>query len=75
MPWSRAFEDPIPLPSGKPLMTLRQAGEYISKLPAKTQKQPHWQLATEMLLHAADGKIPLLMASIAMLKTRNHSIG
>jgi hypothetical protein len=31
--WSRAFEDPIPLPKGKTLVTLRDAALYITKLP------------------------------------------
>ena len=30
--WKRAFDDPIPVPRGKPLLTLRDAA-YIVKLP------------------------------------------
>jgi hypothetical protein len=31
--WKRRFEDPIPLPRGRQLVTLRDAGNYIIKLP------------------------------------------
>jgi hypothetical protein len=33
MSWSRAFDDPIPLPGGGELRTLRDAGEYVTALP------------------------------------------
>jgi hypothetical protein len=35
--WSRRFDDPIPLPKGKPLVTLRDAATYITKLPEAEQ--------------------------------------
>jgi len=28
--WERPFEDPIPLPDGRTLSTLRDAGDYIT---------------------------------------------
>jgi hypothetical protein len=31
--WKRAFDDPIPLPNGRQLITLRDAADYIMKLP------------------------------------------
>jgi hypothetical protein len=31
--WSRALEDPITLPDGRTLSTLREAGDYITSLP------------------------------------------
>ena len=31
--WKRSFEDPIPLPRGRQLVTLEDAGKYITKLP------------------------------------------
>ena len=31
--WRRRFEDPIPLPRGRRLVTLEDAGNYITKLP------------------------------------------
>jgi hypothetical protein len=35
--WSRKFEDPIELPNGKQLVTLRDAALYITKLPKPEQ--------------------------------------
>jgi hypothetical protein len=29
MPWSRRFDDPIQLPKGKPLITLKDAAAFI----------------------------------------------
>ena len=33
MPWSTAFEDPIVLPDGRQLLTLKDAADYVTKLP------------------------------------------
>jgi hypothetical protein len=30
--WQRRFDDPIPLPGGRELVTLEDAGTYITKL-------------------------------------------
>jgi len=30
--WQRKFEDPIPLPGGRKLITLRDAADYITSL-------------------------------------------
>ena len=66
MSWTLKFEDPIALPDGRELITLRDAGEYITALPARRQKAPHWAKATEMLLMAAEGRGPRMLAEIAM---------
>jgi hypothetical protein len=64
--WSRAFDDPIILPDGRELTTLRDAGEYITALPKATQRKPEWELATELLLSAAESGGILMMAEVAM---------
>ena len=68
MSWSRAFHVPIPLPDGRMLRTLRDAGEYIQELPRATHQRPEWKIAAEMLLEAVEGKGPLMFAKIAMRK-------
>src|SRR6516162_7578612 len=68
MSWSRAFHILIPLPDGRVLRTLRDAGEYIQELPRAKQKQPEWQIAAEMVLAAVEGSGPLMFAEIAMRK-------
>lgn len=52
--WQRRFDDPIPLPDGRELKTLRDAGHYITALPEATQRKPEWELATGLLLSAAE---------------------
>jgi len=37
MAWSRPFEDPIILPDGRTLRTLRDAASYVMALPGKTR--------------------------------------
>jgi hypothetical protein len=50
MPWSARFDEPIPLPKGKLLVTLRDAALYITKLPKAEHDTPEWQAAMEALL-------------------------
>lgn len=70
--WARRFFEPIDVPGGRPLATLRDAGEYIASLPAKTAKLDHWQTATaEMLTSAEQGGI-IMLAEIAMRRAINH---
>jgi hypothetical protein len=42
--WSREFEDPIPLPRSRQLVTLEDAATYIMKLPKAERELPEWQL-------------------------------
>ena len=71
MSWSRAFHVPIPLPDGRVLRTLRDAGEYIQELPKSKHERPEWQVAAEMLIAAVEGSGPLMFAEIAMRKAVN----
>ena len=67
MSWSDEFEDPIP-----GMVTLRDAADYIQKLPKATQQMIHWQAAVEALIMAAEGRGPLLHARVGMLRAMNH---
>src|SRR6266852_8292802 len=58
MPWSRRFENPIPLPDGRTLRTLRDAASYLMALPGKTRQSDEWQAAIEALLMAAESTHP-----------------
>jgi hypothetical protein len=40
--WKRPFDDPIPLPHGRQLVTLKDVGTYITKLPKAEQKLEEW---------------------------------
>jgi hypothetical protein len=73
MPWSTPFDEPIALRGERKLVTLQQAADYIIKLPDARQKQPHWQLAVENLINAAEtGGGWLMFAQIAMLRALNR---
>jgi hypothetical protein len=61
-----SFDDPIPLPGGGQLVTLKDAAEYILALPAKTSAQEHWHLAMQMLIDAADHGGIVMLARIAV---------
>jgi len=53
--WNNKFDWPIPLSdgSGRQLVTLRDADNYIASLPERDQNEPQWQLAKADLLRAA----------------------
>ena len=72
--WPRAFDDPIDLPRGRQLLTLKDAADYIMKLPKADQKAKEWQTATEVLIMAAEGRGPLMHASIGMHQALNRNV-
>jgi hypothetical protein len=59
--WQREFEDSIPLPDGRKLVTLRDAADYITSLPKKESDLPEWQTAIEVLMLVSRGG-PTMMA-------------
>lgn len=72
MPWSTPFDEPIALPSGRRLVTLQHAADYVIKLPEDVQQQARWQIAVENLIHAAEtGGGFLMFARIAMMRALN----
>jgi hypothetical protein len=43
------FAEPIPLPGGRELVTLRDAAHYITGLPKAEHDAPEWQAAIEAI--------------------------
>lgn len=70
--WKRRFHQPIALPDGRKLVTLRNAGDYIAGLPPKTVELPHWQTAIRELLISAERGGILQLAEWAMLAAIHH---
>lgn len=68
MSWTAMFPEPIPLPSGKKLRTLRDAGKFIEKLPAAEVVKPDWQTALHVVLQAADHGGPIFFARLAIMR-------
>jgi hypothetical protein len=52
--WSREFDERIELPRGRQLVTLEDAGNYITKLPKAEYEAPEWQAAMEAPLGRLD---------------------
>ncbi len=72
MSWSRRFDDPIPLPRGRQLVTLEDAAKYIQKLPKSEQDLEEWQAAVEVLLLVVELNGPTMMARIGVLRALNR---
>jgi hypothetical protein len=72
MPWSAKFNEPIPLPGRKPLVSLRDAANHIMRLPKAERELPHWQAACEALILVAEEDGPVMLARIGMLRAINH---
>jgi hypothetical protein len=74
VPWSTRFHDPIQPLERKPLLTLKDAADYIMALPKKVHDAPHWQLAMAQLIDAAEGRNFAMHARIAVLRALNHGL-
>jgi hypothetical protein len=72
MPWSARFADPITLPDGRTLNTLRDAATYITGLPKAQHDAEEWQAAMETLLLVAERNGPEMMARIGMMRALNR---
>jgi hypothetical protein len=73
--WKRKFEDPIPLPRGRRLVTLEDAGKYIQKLPKAEQQIEEWQTAVEVLILVAESNGgPTMLARIGVMRALNRHV-
>ena len=61
------FDDPIPLPRGRQLVTLKDAGTYITKLPKAEQQVPEWQTAMQALLLVVEQNGPTMVARFGVM--------
>jgi len=68
MSWDRPFDQPVPLPEGPPAQTLRDAADYIRKLPLLERDGQEWRLAVQMLIDAAEDRGPMLFARMGMVR-------
>ena len=66
MAWDQTFFDPIVLPCGKKLVTLRDAAEYITELPKAEHNADEWQAAMQALLLVAEHDGPTMFARIGV---------
>jgi hypothetical protein len=66
--WKRRFEEPIPLPRGRSLATLEDAGRYITKLRKAEHEAAEWQAAMEALILVATSGGPTMFARIGIMR-------
>ena len=74
MAWDQTFFDPIVLPNGKKLITLRDAAEYITELPKAEHDASEWQAAMEALLLVAENSGPPMFARIGVMRALNRHV-
>jgi hypothetical protein len=72
--WSRHFDEPIPLPNGRELVTLKDAGSYITKLSKAEHEAPEWQAAMEALLLVTERNGPTMLARIGIMRVLNRHV-
>jgi hypothetical protein len=72
--WQRQFEDPIDLPGGRRLVTLKDAADHIMRLSKAEQNLQQWQAVVEALIMVAERRGPLLHARVGMLRAMNHGV-
>ena len=74
MSWDQQFFDPIELPKGKKLVTLRDAATYIMKLPKAEHDAEEWRAAMEALLLVAESDGPTMFARIDVMRALNRHV-
>ena len=72
MSWDRPFREPIELPDGGSLVSLRDAGIYITGLPAEEHDAREWQTAMHCLIEAADRGGPISFARLGVAQALNR---
>ena len=69
----KRFCDPIALPDGRELLTLRDAAQYITELPKAEHDAADWQVGMEVLLLVAERDGPETLSRIAVLRASNRN--
>jgi len=72
--WDQRFFDPIILPNGRKLVTLRDAAQYITKLPKAEHDADEWQAAMQALLLVAEHDGPPMFARIGVMRALNRHV-
>jgi hypothetical protein len=72
--WKRSFDEPIALPDGRELVTLKDAGNYITKLPKAEHEALEWQAAMQALILVAASGGPAMLARIGVMQALNRHV-
>jgi len=68
------FFDPIIMPGRKPLVTLRDAAQYITKLPKAEHDTEEWRAAMQALLLVAEHNGPPMFARLGIMTALNSHV-
>ena len=72
--WSREFDDPIPLPRDRRLVTLQDAGNFITKLSKAEHDAAEWQGPMEAMFVVATLGGPTMFARIGVMQALNRHV-
>ena len=71
--WSRRFDEPIILPNGKKLLTLKDAIAWLAKeVPKSEHGMKQVQAAAHCVTQAAENNGPMIFARIGMMQAINR---
>ena len=68
MSWSLPFSEPVLLPDGSELATLRHAYDHLNKFPKSEQDAEEWKAAAHCLIEAAEHAGSVAFARIGILR-------
>lgn len=74
MSWSSRFSEPITLPDGSELATLREAIDHLRELPASEQDTKSWKTAAHYLTQAAEHDGAIAFARIGTWRLINQRL-
>jgi hypothetical protein len=72
--WDQQFFDPIVLPGRKPLVTLREAALYITKLPNAEHDTEEFRPVMQALLLVAEHAGPTMFTQIGVMRALNRHV-
>jgi len=72
--WTREFDEPIPVPKGRQLVTLRDAGDYVAEPPEAEHMTAEWQAAMLALMLVVDLDGPTMFARIGIMRALNRHV-
>ena len=70
--WKHRFEESHTAARGRQLVTLEDAGRYITKLPKAEHEAKEWLAAMEALILVAEHNGPTMMARIGIMRALNR---
>ena len=74
MSWDQRFSEPILLADGRKLRTIRDAANYVTRLPKAEQLAVQWQATAEVLMLIGEHGGDPMMARIGVMRALNRHV-